>query len=261
MTSVLCTASATANDASKGASRDFQGRISLQNGFVLHSRPYRESSLLLDVFTLDFGRLRLLAKGARKSKRGLHSLLQPFVQLRLSWAGKGDLPVLTAAESIGGTSIKLSGPKLFCGFYVNELLLNFLPSRDPHPEVFDLYRNTLDQLAADDGMERILRLFEVSLLGEMGYGMAFDREATSGQPIDPAKRYVYRIEEGPVENDERAADSVGGATLLALDRKTLNDPDELQEAKHLMRRVINYYLNGKPLKSRDFFKQVTKSRP
>jgi len=260
MTSVLCTASAMSNDASKTASPDFHGRISLQNGFILHRRAYRESSLLLDVFTLDFGRFRLLAKGARKSKKGLHSLLQPFIRLRLSWAGKGDLPVLTAAESVG-TNIELSGLNLFCGFYINELLLNFLPSRDPHPEVFHLYRNTLGQLAVDDGVERILRLFEVSLLDEMGYGMSFDREITSGQPIDPAKTYVYRIEQGPIEDDEGVADSVRGATLLALDRKTLSNPDELQEAKHLMRRVINYYLNGKTLKSRDFFKQVTKNRP
>jgi len=260
MTNVPCTASAMSNDATQGASPDFHGRISLQNGFVLHRRAYRESSLLLDVFTLDFGRLRLLAKGARKSKKGLHSLLQPFVRLRLSWAGKGDLPVLTSAES-AGTGVELGGLKLFCGFYMNELLLNFLPSRDPHPEVFHLYRNALEQLAADQSAERILRLFELSLLDEVGYGMSFDREAASGQPIDPAKTYVYRIEQGPVENDEDAADSVRGATLLALERKTLNGPDELQEAKHLMRRVINHYLNGKALKSREFFKQVTKNKP
>lgn len=260
MTSVHCTASATSNDGSRSDSPDFQGRISLQSGFVLHSRAYRESSLLLDVFTLNFGRLRLLAKGARKSKKGLHALLQPFVGLRLSWTGKGDLPVLTDAEA-AGTGVELSGSKLFCGFYINELLLHFLPSRDPHPEVFHLYRSTLDQLATDEGVERVLRLFEVSLLGEMGYGMSLDREATSGQPIDAAKRYVYRIEGGPVENDEGIAESVRGATLLALEQKTLNAPDELQEAKRLMRQVIDYYLNGKRLKSRDFFRQVTKNRP
>ncbi|WP_051332083.1 DNA repair protein RecO [Methylocaldum szegediense] len=248
------------NDESPGTSAEHHGRVSLQNGFVLHRRPYRESSLLLDVFTLNFGRLRLLAKGARKNKKGLHALLQPFVHLRLSWVGVGELPVLTAAESMG-SAINLNGPKLFCGFYMNELLLNFLPSRDPHPEVFHLYGNTLIQLAADDNIERILRLFEVSLLCEMGYGMVFDREVTSGQPINPEKRYVYRIEQGPVENGEGGSDTVGGATLLGLGQRTLNDPDQLLEAKYLMRRVIQYHLNGKPLKSRDFFKQLTKSRP
>lgn len=260
MTSVRCTASAMSNDEGKGTSQELHGRVSLQNGFVLHRRAYRESSLLLDVFTLNFGRLRLLAKGVRKNKKGLHALLQPFVHLRLSWVGTGELPVLTAAESVG-SSVELSGLKVFCGFYMNELLLNFLPSRDPHPEVFHLYGNMLHQLAADDGVERLLRFFEVSLLGAMGYGMAFDREATSGQPIDPAKRYIYRIEQGPVENAEGGADTVGGATLLGLERRALSDPDELLEAKNLMRRVINYYLNGKPLKSRDFFKQVKKIRP
>ncbi|HYE36544.1 DNA repair protein RecO [Methylocaldum sp.] len=260
MMSEPCTASAIPNEASKSASPDFHGRISLQNGFVLHRRDYRESSLLLDVFTLDFGRIRLLAKGVRKSKKGLLSLLQPFVELRLSWAGKGELPVLTAVESIG-TSIELSRLKVFCGFYMNELLLNFLPSHDPYPEVFHLYRNTLGQLATTDGVERILRLFEVSLLEETGYGLSFDRETAYGQQIDPARTYVYKIEQGPVENDEGVADSISGATLLALKQKTLNDPDELQEAKHLMRRVINYYLNGKALKSRDFFKQIIKSKP
>jgi DNA repair protein RecO (recombination protein O) len=235
---------------------DDRNRILLEDAVILHRRAYRESSLLVDVFSFGYGRLRLLAKGAKRSRNSQFYLLQPFVLLRLSWTGRGELPVLTAAEPVGD-AIMLDGSALYCGFYMNELLLHLLPPHDPHPQVYRLYLDALRQLGAEQCREKVLRFFEIALLEEIGYGLSLDREA-HGQEIDPAKRYSYVLEQGPVEAGERGTDSVLGSTLLGLKRKSLENPDELQEAKRLMRRVLHHYLNGRALKSRDLFKSIAR---
>jgi DNA repair protein RecO (recombination protein O) len=229
-----------------------QGRVFLQDGFVLHHRNYRETSLLLDILTPDFGRFRLLAKGARRRATGLSHLLQPFSPLSLSWAGRGDLPVLTGAEP-KGPGMGLEGLALFCGFYLNELLLHLLPIRDSHPEVFRLYQAALHELRADVHKERVLRYFEAALLEELGYGLSLDSEAVAGRRVEPEKLYAYVVDQGPMETAESTPDSVHGSTLLGLKRKTLEGRTELTEAKRLMRRLIHHYLDGKPLKSRELF--------
>jgi DNA repair protein RecO (recombination protein O) len=232
---------------------DDSGRVLLTQAVVLHRRAYRETSLLLDVCSADHGRLRLLAKGVKRGKSPLAHLLQPFVMLRLSWAGRGELPVLTAAEP-AGPGLSLDGTALFCGFYINELLLNLLPSHDPHPEVFRLYLETLRQLGSEASQEKVLRYFEAALLEEVGYGLSLDREA-QGREIDPAKLYAYVVDEGPVAAEAAAAaDAIHGATLLGLKRRNLENPEALQEAKRLMRRVVHHYLNGRTLKSRELFR-------
>jgi DNA repair protein RecO (recombination protein O) len=236
-----------------------RSRVLLEDAVILHRRAYRETSLLLDAFSADSGRLRLLAKGAKRGCTAQSHLLQPFVRLRLSWFGRGELPVVTAAEP-GDDVIHLDGAGLFCGFYMNELLLHLLPPHDPHPEVFRLYLDALRRLGAGECRENILRCFEVGLLEELGYGLSLERDAAGGQAIDPSKTYAYVIDRGPVEADEAGTDSVHGSTLLGLRRKSLDSPDELQEAKRLMRRVIHHYLNGRPLKSRDLFKQFGTAR-
>jgi DNA repair protein RecO (recombination protein O) len=229
------------------------GRVFLEEGMVLHRRAYRETSLLVDLFTAGHGRLRLIAKGARRGRNAPAQLLQPFVPVRLSWAGRGELPTLTGVEA-AGSGFGLDGSALFCGFYMNELLLHLLPLHDPHPAVFRLYRDTLKRLHDPQGRETALRGFEAGLLEEIGYGLSLDREATAGQAIEPGKLYAYVVEQGPVEIAEPRADAVHGATLLGLKHKRLDDPAGLSEAKRLLRRVIHHYLNGRPLKSRDLFK-------
>lgn len=232
-----------------------RSRILLKEAVVLHRRAYRETSLLLDVFTADFGRIRLLAKGVKRKQKSYGHLLQPFIVLRLSWAGKGDLAVLTATEPVGGGCTTLEGAALFCGFYMNELLLHLLPPRDPHPEVFRFYLEALTQIGAGDCKESVLRFFELVLLEKIGYGLSLDKEATCGREIDPAKTYAYILDQGPVEAQEQDIDSVHGSTLLGLKRRRLEGMHELREAKRLMRRVIHHHLNGRPLKSRDLFTQ------
>lgn len=232
-----------------------EGRAVLEDAVILHRRPYRETSLLLDAFSSGQGRLRLLAKGAKRGPAARAHVLRCFVPLRLSWSGRGELPVLTGAE-LGGDPVPLEGTALYCGLYLNELLLRLLPDRDPCPEVFLLYLDTLDRLATAASPEAALRRFESGLLSHIGYGLALEREAVTGRPIDPAQSYDYLIDQGgPVPAQPPGPDSVQGSTLLALSREQLDTPQALREAKRLLRRVIGHHLNGRALKSRDLFKQ------
>lgn len=232
-------------------------RVGQERAVILHRRPYRESSLLLDVFSEHYGRIRVLARGAKRRRFSQWRCLEPFLLLRLSWAGRGELPVLTGAEPAGG-QIGLKGGALYCGFYLNELLLKLLPPEDPHPEAFQLYQHTLPRLGNEEDREGALRFFEVALLEEIGYGLSLDREA-EGHSIDPTKTYVYFPDRGPVEVPEGRAEAVRGATLLALKHRNLKGVNQLGEAKKLMRRMIGHHLEGRPLKSRDLFRTLGKT--
>jgi DNA repair protein RecO (recombination protein O) len=227
-------------------------RVLLEACFVLHRRPYRETSLLVDVFARDKGLLRLLAKGATRGKGGRAGLLQPFAPLSLSWAGNLELPTLTEAES-AGPGYALAGAALFCGLYLNELLLRLLPTQDSHPALFTRYQGLLVALASGEAAEPHLRFFELSLLDELGYGLLLDFEAAGAEPIRADRHYVYHIEEGARPSEPRRG-AVHGSTLLGLRRRCLPGPLEISEAKQLMRFVLGHYLGGKPLKSRELFK-------
>jgi DNA repair protein RecO (recombination protein O) len=231
-----------------------KSRVLLETAFILHRQPYRETSLLVDAFAASRGRLRLLAKGAQRGPSARSHLLRPFVPLRLSWSGRGELPTLTAAEAEGG-AVPLAGTALYCGLYLNELLLRLLPLRDPYPEAFALYQDALRRLAETRLWEAALRRFEVGLLEQLGYGLCLEREGGSGRAVDPAKTYDYVIDRGPVAAEAAGADSLRGSTLLALSRDRLEAPEALREAKRLLRRVIHHYLDGRALRSRDLFKQ------
>ena len=236
-------------------------RAALQDAMILHRRNYRETSLLLEALTYERGRLSLLAKGAKRGRASDAQRLQSFMLLRISWVGRGELPVLTAVEA-AGEAIALSGTALYCGFYLNELLLRLLPPQDPCPEVFQLYLGTLARLAAAPQPEPTLRAFEVELLSKIGYGLCLDREGGSGKPVDPAKTYAYLIDHGPVETGPGRTDGIRGSTLLGLSRGSLDSPEALRESKCLLRRVIQHRLDGRALKSRDLFQPLMKpARP
>ncbi|MBS1214003.1 MAG: repair protein RecO [Proteobacteria bacterium] len=232
-------------------------RIVLEESFVLHRRPYRESSLLVDIFSRQRGVLRVLAKGARRSKGGRTALLQPFVPLNISWAGNAELPILSGAESLSG-ACRLGGTALYCGFYLNELLLRLLPAHDPHPELFQFYGESLRHLESAERLDETLRFFELSLLEEIGYGLALDQDVVTGVAIEADKHYVYRVDEGARESAP-GPDTLRGSTLLGLRQRQLAGASELREAKRLMRMVLGHYLGNRPLKSRELFKYVKSS--
>lgn len=239
-------------------------RVTQASGFVLHQRDYSESSLLLEAYTRAHGRIGLIAKGARRPSSRLRGVLKPFQALLLSFSGRGELMLLTAAEP-DGLGAPLSGEALYCGFYLNELLVRLLHRHDPHEALYDRYRAALEGLAAGAGNESILRVFEKHLLGEIGYGLVLERD-TDQQPLDPAAFYDYVADRGPVliRHPELRARlegvRVSGATLLALAEERLPDPTTLREAKMLMRELLAVRLGDRPLHSRRLFQSVPSRR-
>lgn len=249
------------------------GRAVLEPAYVLHHRPYRDSSLLLEILAAGYGRLALIARGARRPKSRLHGLLQPFQSLYASWSMRGELGTLTAVESRAGEGPR--GRALISGFYMNELLMRLLHRHDPHPTLFAVYESALRGLAAPglhaSAEQAILRMFELTLLRELGYGLVLDREILGGEPIRPEGVYDYYPERGPVRADaagSRVAETgaeeyvararpvrLHGGSLLALARGELCDPVQLSEVKRLMRTVLDGRLGGKPLASRKLFRR------
>jgi len=231
-------------------------RIQQQPGFVLHARDYSETSLILEVFTARYGRLGLLAKGARRPSSRVRGVLKPFQPLLLSWTGRGELPILTGAETDGPAPL-LGGPALYCGFYLNELLMHLLHRHDPHETLFVTYRAAMAALATADQTETVLRSFECRLLGDIGYGPVLERDVDNA-PIEPDTWYDYIPERGPVrlaEPDRTRAQGVivRGASLIALANDALTDAEVLRETKRLMRVLLARHLGDKPLHSRKLF--------
>lgn len=242
-----------------------ENKVDLQPAFVLHQRPYRESSLLLEVFGMGAGRIGLIAKGARRPKSPLRAQLIPFRPLLLSWRGRGELGLVVAAEP-DGPALALPPAAIVSGLYLNELLVRMLHRHDPHPDLFLQYRRTLYALVRPDCvMEQSLRRFEKRLLDAVGYGLMLDRTAGAGTPVEPGVLYRYITDQGPVaagEKERGPGVPVRGSTLLALASEQPLDPAALKEAKHLMRTAINTHLEGRPLVSRSLYpRKHARARP
>jgi DNA repair protein RecO (recombination protein O) len=237
-------------------------RINNEPGFVLHTYPFKETSVVAEVFTRGHGRVALIARGARRPASALRGLMQPFTPLLLSWFGKAELKTLHAAEWQGGLVVP-QGRALMCGFYLNELLLRLLARGDAHEVLYDRYVDTLDQLAGESTIdfERILRRFEKSLLSEIGYGATFDVDAESGVAIDPNARYVFQPERGATRAAGQPGCPVSGRTLLDLAEDRFDRPATLAEAKMLMRALINHTLGTKPLYTRQLLRELTDLNP
>jgi DNA repair protein RecO (recombination protein O) len=233
-----------------------RARQESREAFILHSYPYRETSLLLEVFARAFGRVSMVARAARSPRSPLRGVLLAFQPLALSWFGKGEVRTLARAEWIGGHP-RLQGEALLCGFYLNELLLRLLPREDPHDALLGRYREALQQLASPGDSAPALRSFERALLKELGYALALERDSANGSAIDPAKSYRYDPERGPVEAGDVASESVvSGRTLLDMARDDYTDPVTQQQAKALMRSLLNHRLDYQPLKSRRIFRDL-----
>jgi DNA repair protein RecO (recombination protein O) len=229
-------------------------RVQLQPAYVLHHRPYRDTSRILELFTRDYGRVSVFARGARSARKAgaaLTSILQPFNRLLISWSGKGEAGQLTAAEFDGAVST-LPPDRLVSGFYLNELLLKLFARHDSHPDVFATYGATLDALKVDPEGLRPLRLFEKRLLDALGYGLALERDVDADRPIDARYAYRYRLDQGAMRIDG-VAEGVGifsGGTLLALAREDFSDPAVCAEARALLRAALDRCLEGKELRTR-----------
>ena len=239
-------------------------RIEQQPAWVLHTLPWRETSLIVEVFTRRQGRLAMVAKGARRPHSVLRGVLMAFQPLLLDWSGGGEVKTLVRAEWQGGQPL-LTGQALLCAYYLNELLVCLTAREDAHPALFDAYGAALAALGSGERIAPILRRFELALLHDLGYGPVLDGVDEAGMPLDPERHYVYLIERGPVESAAlQAEDSaiaagqprVGGQTLLDLAAGDLSRVETLLQSKLLLRTLINHYLGGRALQSRRILKEL-----
>ncbi|MCL6270194.1 DNA repair protein RecO [Sansalvadorimonas sp. 2012CJ34-2] len=241
--------------------------VELQPVWVLHSRPYRETSLIVDLLSRDHGKVSVVANGARgtatkkgKPRRG--QLLQPFTELLVSWAGKTELKTLKALEQ--GKVIPLTGSRLFCGLYANELLQRLLQPWQPVEDIPELYQWLVNHLLDDDlPLEPLLRLFEKQLLECLGYGLPLGFEAGSGAEMVPDLFYRYDPESGfwPLSIADSSVENVvncfSGAVLLGFAQNSVHSDNALPKLKRLMRMALAPLLDEKPLRSRELFRSYT----
>jgi DNA repair protein RecO (recombination protein O) len=226
-------------------------RIERQPAWVLHERPYRETSLLLEVLTRDHGRVGLVARGVRSARpRFARGTVKPLQALELSWMGRGELGNLAGADPVG-VPVPLAGEGLFCALYLNELLARLLARNDPHPEVFARYAGVLYELAAAGdpfAQAWALRRFERDLLAGLGYALPLD-EDDAGRVLEPAALYAIDPERGALRwsGHGPAPLLVSGAALHALAGEETPGLDVLRELKRTLRAVLRHHLGGRDL--------------
>jgi len=235
-------------------------RVELQPALVLHTRPYRDTSMLVDLLTQDFGRVAVIAKGVRRGKSNRRALLNPFSPLLVSFQGKTGLKLLTAIEP-GSGIFRLQGASLYSGFYLNELLIRLLAELDPQERIYRRYCVTLEALAAGAELEPLLRQFEFGLLAELGYGLDVGTDASSGAPVVDECWYRLDVEEGlsavpegPNSSAERGL--YPGLELKAIAAGDFSRSETRGFAKRLTRAMLTPLLGEKPLKSRDLFSRL-----
>jgi DNA repair protein RecO (recombination protein O) len=221
-----------------------------KTAFTLHARRYGDSSLLVELFTEDEGRVTCIAKGALRGKRA--TVNQPFQRFDVDLRGRGEVLTLARAEALG-TPIRLVGKDLYCGLYVNELLLKLTARQDPFPSLFTDYAATLEALATAPVVEPVLRQFELQLLQALGLGLNLD-EDIAGAPLVPDKMYTYRFGQGLEQTAVSSGQGCSGQAVIALRECHLDGRTEMREARWLMRRVLDYHLDGRPLRTRELFR-------
>lgn len=231
-------------------------RVSLQPAFVLHRRYYRETSLLLDVLTKEYGRIALVARCVRHKNSSLRSLLQSFTPLLLSFQGKTELMTLTSVEA-HAAPISLQGDCLLSGFYLNELLVRALQKSDPHPSLYTIYHQTLIELQGSKLDQKVLRLFEKKLLTELGYGLQLQYDFVTGKTLLADQFYQYVHEQGFTISLDPSSDNGShvflGKSLLALASEQLIDEASLRDVKRLMRLLLGSLLGMQKINSRQLF--------
>jgi DNA repair protein RecO (recombination protein O) len=228
-------------------------RITLEPAFVLHHRPYRDTSLLLELLTASHGRVGVVARGARGPRSRMRGLLQPFRPLLVSWTGRGELGTLAGVE-LNTPSRPLPADRIMSGFYLNELLLKLLERYDPQPELFSHYAGVISALAECSPRQQAmhLRLFEKQLLDALGYGLNLTHESTTGKAVRADSCYRFRADSGPeavgVGED---ANTVSGASLLALASGVLTEAQHLHDARRVLRDALDQHLGGRALRTRE----------
>lgn len=249
---------AEADAAGKRAARrrGAETRIDHEPAFVLHAYPWRETSLIVEAFSRAHGRVALVARGAKRPTSQFRGLLAAFNPVALSWSGRSEIKTLIRAEWLGGMQ-PLRGDALLAAFYANELLVRLLARNDAHERLFGSYVELLQALGQQARQDCALRAFEVDLLTEVGYAVPLDA-CVDGQPFDRDARYVFTGGHGArrVERDEKDVAAFSGRTLLAMATRDFADPQVAAESKVLLRQVIRYHLDGRPLNTRRILRDL-----
>lgn len=229
-------------------------RVDLQPAYILHTRPYRDTSLLIDFLTPDFGRVTAVARGVRKNKTPKRQLLNPFSRLLVCWQGKTDMKLLTSFES-DNHFLSLTANYLYSGFYLNELLVRLLPEMDGHNGLYFAYEQSLNALQSKDDIEPLLREFEFRLLTELGYGLDFSADVRNDCTIEAQGFYECHVQEGFFRAGADVPEQflLKGEWLLAIAAGDYSDPATRLAAKYLSRRLLKPLLGSRPLNSRQLF--------
>lgn len=230
-------------------------RVQQQPAFVLHRRPYRETSWLLEIFSRENGRVGLVARAARQSRTRSATRLEPARELLLSWTIRGELGYLTQSEDVTASPV-LGGEVLLSALYLNEILLRLMTRHDPHPALFDFYRITLQQLVSSQGSAIPLRRFEKQLLQEMGYGLNLDTDI-EGQAIRAECFYDYLPGQGAaLVANNTSLQAIPGEVLLSLRNDCLDEAQSRRGAKRLLRAALRDHLGQKPLQTPELFRRL-----
>ena len=229
-------------------------RVQLQPAYLLHQRPFRDTSQLLELFTAEHGRISLVARGVRRRSRGgsVAALLQAFTPLLVSFSGRSELRTLTQVEAVAPTRL-LRGEHLYSALYLNELLVRLLHRHDPHPALFAAYGEALELLQGGADLDRVLRSFELSLLDGLGYSFSLREDGRSGEPLRDEAWYLFDPDLGLVEAPAGASPVYPGADLLAIGRGDYSDGAG-RTAKRLMREALAVHLGPAPLRNRELFR-------
>ena len=234
-----------------------ENRVFLQPAYVLHKQPFQNTSLLIDFFCVDYGRVRAVAKGACREKSKYRALLQVFHPLLVSLSGRGDVKTVTAVES-GVSAIQLKGERLFSGLYINELLTRVVLAHVEHAPLYKSYQNTLLQLQGQEDINKVLRKFELALLADLGYALNLKQDCISHQPLSAEHYYRFTADQGfeqlsQVSDEQEIANVFPGEHLLALRNMSFPDRTSSNSAKRLLRLALQPHIGDKPLHSRNLF--------
>jgi len=233
-------------------------RVENQPAYILHQRPFRDTSQILEVFTKEHGRLSIMSRGSRAPKSRLKNVLQPFRALVINWTGRGEMPTLAGAETASQSVAFLQGKSLACALYINELMMYLTYKHDIHEALFSQYHQTINRLFEAEKLEQELRLFEINLLENLGVPVDFSHVVDTGEKVEESSEYYYQIEHGLYkQQSDRKLNNIpvlSGESLIAMSHGEFEDPKTLKDAKSLMRYIINHYLAGKNLKSRELFR-------
>ena len=222
--------------------------------YILHRRNFSESSFILEIFSRDYGRINLIAKGAKKNKKYQGTNFDLYQKYNISWISKSELGILTGIDIIRSKTHFIA-EKAITAFYINEIILKLLHRDEPHVKLFDIYELTLKKLFSNENEKIILRYFEKQLLESLGYGISLDHDVKTGLSIMPTQEYYYKIDSGPTSDVSLSEEGmkISGKTLFELNNETLSDNKNINEAKNLLSMILRKHIN-QPLESRKLYK-------